>query len=114
MTSNLPGCCASCGTNIPFKSILIAPIVSGRRWSVDCPHCGNRNYMHVLADYVICFAILLLVFFLVGKIAGGTDTLNEKSTELLGYGAALLLYVPLRGAMNYLYLRVGKFRKARI
>jgi hypothetical protein len=70
--------------------------------------------MHVLADYVICFAILLLAFFLVGEIAGGTDTPNEKSTELLGYGAALLLYVPLRGATNYLYLRVGKFHKNRI
>ena len=114
MAANLPGSCAFCGTDIPFKRILIAPLTSGRRWSVAYPSCGNRNYMHVLADYLICFAVLLLAFHLVGKIADSTDPLNGEHSTLLGFGAALLLYVPFRGATNYAYLRIGRLRKTRV
>lgn len=111
MTSNFPGCCAFCGKNIPFKTVLMAPLTSGRRWNVTCPHCDHRNYMHILPDLFICLAVLLFSFSLVAKLAARSGIPNVEHDALIGFGAALLFYIPIRGAMNYAYLRIGKFHK---
>ena len=111
MTSSVPGCCIFCGFEIPFRSILIAPLSSGQRWRVACPHCKNRNYMHFAADYFICLCALLLAFILVSHAASGLDATSGKSTKPLAFCAVLATYIPLRGVLNYAYLRVGRFRK---
>src|SRR5262245_41877918 len=111
MTTSLPGCCIFCGLEISFRNILTAPLSSGQRWRVVCPHCKNRNYMHFVADYIICLCALLLAFILVSQAAASLDATSGRSATLLAFCAVLVTYIPLRGAINYAYLRVGRFRK---
>lgn len=113
MTPHRSGSCANCEELIPFSRIFVAPLTSGKRWAVSCPHCGESNYLHAIPDLLICLCALLLSLQIAAVLWGTSDAPRTEWDSVLGFAVVMLIYIPLRATANFLYLRVGIFHTRR-
>jgi len=95
--------CASCGQRIALGSFWLAGM-SGRRWSIACPHCEEVNRIALPMDMLLALASLFGAMLLAMGMTGGGEP------GWLCYGIAVALWIVLRNLLVYGWLTWGKFR----
>ena len=97
--------CATCGEHIGLLKIILASIGSLKTWSVDCPSCKNRNYIHLLA-FLIISPIAALVAIVAGIIGIGSGKFEWVFIAI----SVLVIHPLILGVFIYSWLRIGSFR----